>query len=129
MREIVRYPGYGTRDVTFGDEDRMYQLLEKAEENNVHHFELRVDNSPNETFAEFDLTMAEDVTEEQVFEKGFDTASEEIAKQIEDPANFERYLDGLRHLHSHIEDVRSEYADDFTKAVGQIEEQNSGLEQ
>lgn len=99
----------GTNYIVFGDNERMYELLELSDPANtyVHDFELRIEDSPKDSFAEFRIEIDRDITITQVFGKGFEQAKLEIANQIDDSENDK--LSVLGHLQRHLMELSKEF--------------------
>lgn len=109
MKHKILTSPAGTNYVTFGDNERMYELLESSDPANtyVHDFELRVEDSPEDSFVEFRVEIDRDITIMQVFGKGFEQAKLEIAAQINDFENDK--LSVLNHLQHHLTELSKEF--------------------
>lgn len=124
--------GHGdTQYITFGDEDRMYELLgtPNSAEPGKYDFELRVDNDPNSTFVEFSLTDQENASMKDTFAAALEQAQVEMAASEEDYVGRsqlpEEARKGIEHLQGQLKDAASDLeAEDFTEAVSSMPEQD-----
>lgn len=99
----------GTHAISFGDADRHYELLESIDirDMKTHSFELRLENSPNDTFLEFDKRV-ESKSLADVFCEGIAEAEYRTLVEIRDlkAGNApEGTVRGFEHMAEHLHKV------------------------
>lgn len=101
--------GYkNTQYITFGDEERIYQLLgsPSKEQAGTYDFELRVDNEPNQIFVEFQLDDMQDVSPRNMFMYAVQEAQKQLMATEDDYVSRSPFPEearkGIDHLSHHL---------------------------